>query len=327
VPNDALRLWRAIESFPSLAAVETEWRQHLGEEFDQFRDYFRAAHRAREFPHPSGGIPYRVVEHGPDDIVGVCDETGDRITLSRPELVIYRFDIAKLRQAVHELLGLAGRSEKLNHPVGLHRVGEFSHAHGFAIPVYLVFTVEDDHLSRCVHAVMARRTGPFLLLTLTPRSLDTDARDRLHERKACLLALADLLAWNASGWVIQKAAQSRLQEFLRVGFQALGADADQAARAAHAPPAWIREHFRQQQYKLLMALWNQGDVPIEDLVKALSLTSSKHPEDAVRRRKTETNKGLALKCDAIGELWEISERRRAGVLHYFLNLCKGDRQK
>lgn len=83
-------------------------------------------------------------------------------------------------------------------------------------------------------------------------------------------------------------------------------------------PHWIKIHFRQQQYKLLKTLWNAGDVPQSILIQALSLCDSRSPTDSLRRRKSETNKGLAQKAKEIGALWEIRERTYDSIMHYYL---------
>lgn len=85
-----------------------------------------------------------------------------------------------------------------------------------------------------------------------------------------------------------------------------------------AIPHWIHDLFRQQQYRLLCALWERGDVPDGTLFAALRYTDPLTAADNLRKRVSDTNLGLAEKWAGIGERWEIGQRRRDGVLYYLL---------
>ncbi|MFO0804352.1 MAG: hypothetical protein U0791_14665 [Gemmataceae bacterium] len=86
-----------------------------------------------------------------------------------------------------------------------------------------------------------------------------------------------------------------------------------------ATPDWIRQHFRQQQYKLLAALFGAGDVKAEALCKILDYTNSTTASENLHRRVTQTNKGLCEKAQLIGGTWEISSRKRDQCLFYYLH--------
>jgi hypothetical protein len=91
-------------------------------------------------------------------------------------------------------------------------------------------------------------------------------------------------------------------------------------------PAWIHEHFRQQQYRLLRALWGKGDVSAADLIVALGYKNGATAEDNLRRRVAETNKGLCEKAELIAQTFEISQRSRDGVLYFHIHSVDRDRQ-
>ena len=110
-----MRLWQALEALPGPAAVLAEWRRLAGAEgLDLLTPYLQPLPRlAASYPRLVGGeptYPYEVVEHGPDDFVGVCPETEDRIVLARNDLVIYELDwplfLADIAAALHIVYGV-----------------------------------------------------------------------------------------------------------------------------------------------------------------------------------------------------------------------------
>jgi hypothetical protein len=84
------------------------------------------------------------------------------------------------------------------------------------------------------------------------------------------------------------------------------------------PPGWVREHFRQQQYKLLTKLWGGREVSAVELAEHLGYKNPETAHDNLRRRVVATNAGLTEKASEIGESLEIGQRTRDRVLSYFL---------
>jgi hypothetical protein len=102
------RFWQGLESLPSLAAVEAEWVALLGSEHDLIKPFLRPRRaRATSYPRLDGrGLPYEVVQHDRDDLVGVCRETGETITLTQGQLVVYELDQQRLAKQVARALGV-----------------------------------------------------------------------------------------------------------------------------------------------------------------------------------------------------------------------------
>src|SRR2546430_55506 len=87
------RFWTATKLLPSRAAVAAEWQALLGGEYPLVKPLLRPRReRAASFPRLEGGLPYEVIDHGGDDLVGVCPETGDTIVLTKSQLVVYELD-------------------------------------------------------------------------------------------------------------------------------------------------------------------------------------------------------------------------------------------
>jgi hypothetical protein len=97
------------------------------------------------------------------------------------------------------------------------------------------------------------------------------------------------------------------------------AQTPQPPPAPSSPPAWIRERFSRQQYRLLCALWGKGDVPATELEKTLGYANARDPAGNLLRRVAETNKNLTEKAELIGEQWEIKRRTRDDVRYFYLH--------
>src|SRR5262245_306929 len=95
------RFWHAIEDMPTLAAVDAEWRNRLGDEYRSVKRFLRrGSGRASTYPRTDGGMPYAVVVHGRDDVVGICPETGERVLLTDDDIVVSELDLANLARAL-----------------------------------------------------------------------------------------------------------------------------------------------------------------------------------------------------------------------------------
>jgi hypothetical protein len=313
-----LKLWSALEALPGLAAVAAEWREFIGDEFDALKPCFREERDlARSYPDPHGGEPLRVVVHGPNDIVAVGPDADGPLKLTRRDLIVHRFDAATFRKHLASLFELEEVDEALDAELGLHLLGEHSNNNGIAHHVYLALGSVPDRDEDLVNAFLSRQTGPSLLITPTPRRFTSNQRKRLQDRSARTAALSELLAWSVAGW--------RLRVDFASGREWLSSIFPAAIEKPVDEPSWIREHFRQQQSKLLTALWGQGDVPVSLLKKVLNLDNSVDDSNALRTCKTRTNRNLLDRRQQIGADWMIRERTRDGVLSYFLH-CESTHQ-
>jgi hypothetical protein len=94
---------------------------------------------------------------------------------------------------------------------------------------------------------------------------------------------------------------------------AVGQTKSSPPREGTALPAWVSQHFRGNQYKLLRALWGCREVSIGEIQKALYGTASGH-EDALDKVKDRTNRKLAT----LNQRYEITTRR--GEVYALLEL-------
>lgn len=196
------RFWQAVESLPSLAAVEAEWLALVRGEYDLIKAFLRPGKdRASSFPHPEGGLPYRVVEHGPDDLVGVCDETGATLPLSRPQLVVYHLDQQRLAGQVAGALGLS-TAQPVGHDLRLFALGSFRPT-GASVAVFLLLPRGAVHAAAVVASLITQKQVPFLLLLPTRRYVSGELEVRFRSVDSGVLALAEAVLVAGDGrWSI-----------------------------------------------------------------------------------------------------------------------------
>ncbi len=215
-----VRLWPALEAIPGTAAVEAQWRELLDGEYDVLMPYLQpAATLAASFPRLGGGyqgLPYSVVEHGPDDYAGVCPDSGDVIALIRSDLVVYELDCRRLTRSLATALGFRHQDDA---PAGLppatHLVGAYQPCAGYSFPVYLTIPLESRTLTRTICALVAAGEQPFVLLAPTDRRLQADGRAVLERKKACFVDLSQALAIADSGALTATGVAGRILERFR----------------------------------------------------------------------------------------------------------------
>jgi len=187
------RFWQAIESLPSLAAVEAEWLALVRGEYDAIKPFLRPKKdRATSFPRPDGGLPYQVVEHGRNDLVGVCEETGETITLSRSQLVVYELDPQRLARQVASALGLRAANRVAAQDGRLFSLGSFRPA-GHAVAAFLILPSDAAEVTSGTALLISQGLSPFLLLTPTRRFVTGELELRLRSLGSANLPLVDAL--------------------------------------------------------------------------------------------------------------------------------------
>lgn len=139
------------------------------------------------------GFDYTVIEHGPDDFVGVCEDDGERTTLSRADLVVYRVDLKKLITAIAAAFGFAAEGTDVPDVPFTQRVGTYRPHAAVAIPVYLTIRLEHTEYKSVVNALIATTRGSFVLLAPTNRHHRIACQLLLESHRCLFLALADAI--------------------------------------------------------------------------------------------------------------------------------------
>uniref|UniRef100_A0A7C4QNR1 Uncharacterized protein n=1 Tax=Schlesneria paludicola TaxID=360056 RepID=A0A7C4QNR1_9PLAN len=209
------RFWPAVESLPSLAAVEAEWLAHLRGDYHVIKPFLRPRKdRASSFPRPDGGLPYQVVEHGRNDLVGVCQETGETITLSRSQLVVYELDQQRLATQVASALGLGAANRVGAQDGRVFSLGSFRPA-GQSVAAFLILPSDSTEVTSGAASLISQGLSPFLLLTPTRRFVTAELDLRLRSLGSANLPLVDALVvaddgqWSIADEAIRAALPDR----------------------------------------------------------------------------------------------------------------------
>jgi hypothetical protein len=188
------RLWPSLESIRGLSCVESLWRQRLDDELDRLKPFLRALDRAAlEFPRPDGAVPaYRVVRHGPGDIVGVCDETGETIPLSEEHLTVHEIDRRRFCEALALGLGLERQFSAVAETRLVFQLGWLPETAGRRVPAYLALQQE----IRAFHSLVGLLAcdGPIVLAVPTRQLCGLTKRSDV-----LTLPLCDSLVLDGSG--------------------------------------------------------------------------------------------------------------------------------
>jgi hypothetical protein len=214
-----MRLWQALEAMPGPAAVLAEWRRLAGTDLDFLVPYLQPRQRlAASYPRLAGGeptYPYEVVEHGPDDFVGICPETEDRIVLTRNDLVVYELDWPLFLADIAAALGFERRAADPDELPPLTRlVGDYRPTAGYSFPAYLTVPLEARGLTSAVCMLVSTSDDALILLTPTRHRLRPDTQQILERKKCCWLPLEEALqAAGPRQWRPTDAAVQALRDF------------------------------------------------------------------------------------------------------------------
>lgn len=204
------RFWRSLERLPGQATTGTHWRHLLGPDHERVSSLLVPENRlASSITRLDGsGRHYAVIEHGLNDFVGVCE--GDRIVLSRHDLVIYRLDIAKLLKVIAKTLGITHESSLIPERVGTRRVGMHRSLAGFAFPILFTAQLETKDFKQELDSLRLSLETPFLLLTPTSRHLRTPV-----PRQCLAVSLEDVVTAPAdlSSWRLEPGARDAIDSF------------------------------------------------------------------------------------------------------------------
>jgi hypothetical protein len=209
------RFWRSLEVLGCGGAVRAEWQRLLGDEMSAVQTLLRpTGELALAYPHNDPDqLYYRVVAHGPDDLVGVCDETGERIVLTTADLVIESIDLVAFYRAVADALGVVAEPRPVD---GLHwtmRIGQYIPLAGYRFSVYLIVAQRQIELDQALDRLIALDERPFILLAPSARFLLPGGEERLRRRQACFLALDDSVAVDNGRMLATPAATRIMGEF------------------------------------------------------------------------------------------------------------------
>jgi hypothetical protein len=159
-------------------------------------------------------LPYTVIQHGPDDFVGVGCDGSTTIKLSRSDLLVYRLDRPCLHSNIAAALGFKRTADFDNRVRLTTRIAIYEPYTGFRFPVYLTLPLEPEDLHQAVQGIFSQCDEPFILLAPTARYFRAPCESIFKSRKSCFLALDDAITVDSSNeWTATPVAHQTLQSF------------------------------------------------------------------------------------------------------------------
>jgi hypothetical protein len=199
------RFLYALEALPALAAVHDEWQAILNGEFDLVRPFLRVRPgRAESYPHPNSALPYDVVPHGSDAFVGVCRETGETISLTKSQLVVYELDRRRFADGVAAALGIdrTGAGEAWDDTTI--QLGRFSSTANIRYNCVLTFPIEWADVHVIAARLIAEKQAPLILFAPTRQWLRRAVESLLKLHGSLFVALAESVASTGPGRLDRK---------------------------------------------------------------------------------------------------------------------------
>jgi hypothetical protein len=143
-------------------------------------------------------LPYRVVEHGTNDIVAVCDETRDTIPLTKTDLIVHEVDRVRLASRLADAFALERDSPPEKWDGQTIRLGWFASNSG-KCAAFLTFPHESADADFAVAKLIADGQAPFILVCPTRRWLRRDGESVLRAKGCVFIALADSVVLTRAG--------------------------------------------------------------------------------------------------------------------------------
>lgn len=253
-----MTLWEVLESLPGPAAVEAQWRRFLKQGLDFLRPLLTPGQeRARSYPRldgPEWALPYRVVEHGPDEYVGVCPDSTETVPLKKRDLVVYELnkDMLCQRIAVALELDTAGQLPRWQPPTAY--LGAAVARNGRRTPVYLAVPLSSDSFQAAVSRLVNEVNGPFILLAPTRRWLPRAPTTCFRDGRA-FVALSEALVLISGGRFRVMGSLEDHLEGIRGGGQGGGiAEAD------------VEENVFRKEGPIWRLRYDRKEVPVQDIL-------------------------------------------------------------
>ena len=210
------RFWRSLETLAGCATVTAEWKHMTGDQYESARRFLRSSGELAGFyPHPDPGVCfYRVVSHAPDDHVGICDETGERVALETRDLILCELDRLALQRAIAEAFGFLPADPRDGQGKPPWRIGRFEPVAGYGFSVFLTITSARADALQAVCRLVATQQAPFVLFAPTGRLMTEESQQLLRRQDACFLPLVQTTCLDGEDRLVPSpAGRSAVEEF------------------------------------------------------------------------------------------------------------------
>jgi hypothetical protein len=211
------RLWRTLEEPYGVRGVRAHWRRFLGDELAATSPFLRKLKEPSEmYPCPrlgGDGCPRRVVVHGPEDIVAVCNRVPkacETLKLRPADIVEYDFDWKRFCEFLSDLFALATVAEPLPMQKGVWHVGSWAATAADHRPVFLFASSSRSSFDAAACTQLITHQAQLIVLAPTSRFTGGTALEGLQQRGAALLALEDIVLRSDDGMLVAAGALPEL---------------------------------------------------------------------------------------------------------------------
>jgi len=120
----------------------------------------------------------------------------------------YRLDLAAVRNAIANALGVDSEPGPVREIARTFPLGNWQPLAGVALPGYLMFPPSLSLLNAELNRLLLAAGDGFILLVPVLPRIDQAMRDLLDQKKAAVLALSEVVAWDESGFCATPAWQT-----------------------------------------------------------------------------------------------------------------------
>jgi len=282
------RIWELLANDPHLAGVEREWRDWLGGEWSLVKPYLTVdAQPVGVFPCDTwegDECPRRVVHHNDGSIVAVCGNTPvlcKRLSLSKADITVHRFDLRRFARAVAVALGVDNpNADAVDRLPRVWLIGTVRLKARARMPVYFVTAPTDGDLATVGESLVGRHAKSGVVLVTASIARPAAWERPLAERASHLVALPEMVRWTAARLTPMDPVRPTLQSWLEHQ-----AHAENTARVASPKPMGRPRNVESPDAKRVVALWRTGASSAEIVRETgLSKVDVDRMIDTARRR-------------------------------------------
>lgn len=196
--------WRTVARLPEDRTTWSRWTDLVGAEIETVRPILAKQGTTRVVRRrDADGIErrYRVVTHAKDDLVGVDDDTGERIPLTFAEAQLHAVDWPRVVAALRDGLHLSGSHRTIPDVPNAWEIGRCSLNDTQSALVYLVADPR-DHIAATLDRLVATGVRQSVVLVADTAAVNADAVARLRTHQVLVVGLADTIAWDERRWLV-----------------------------------------------------------------------------------------------------------------------------
>jgi len=178
-----------------LRHVLLEWQRCFRDEYDFLSQYLfptddlAKCYPGKDVPWDDG---YRIVTHKDGTIVGVDDEDNtNRLLLTKPDIILYRFDLKRFRHETCGCLGLTSSTDEIRPLDRAIPWGVWEPEKGIAFPVTLLMYSFQEKFKESVLERIINRQGPGEIILTPTRNHWMGGIDELARKHKMLFVSLD----------------------------------------------------------------------------------------------------------------------------------------